>query len=189
MNRSQRLQDFLRGPLIDPASCPDAERLAEYVLNELVGNEQLLVAAHLRICPGCQLAVQLATPPTTAPFPMRIKSLIAQRVLLPLASGLRSSSAGEPERYQVGDFAILISALQIEGEGWQLSGRLLHNGVGLAGWRVSVSVARRRLRQDSDQDGFFTITGLPAGSCQISLSDGETRVLLRQVALGATPEE
>ena len=186
---TQRFQDFLRGPLTDPASCPDAEQLAAYVLNELVGNDHLRIAAHLRTCPGCQLAVQLVHPPAVAPLPQRPKLLIAQQRLQPVPSGVRSSANSASDFYQVGDFAVVLSATLIEGEGWQLAGRLLHNGNGLANWRITISVARRRLRDHSDADGFFTMSGLPAGMCQISLSDGQTRVLLRQVALGPVLEE
>lgn len=183
-----RFEQFLTAqPTTD--TCPDLERLAAYTLGELDANEQLVIAAHVRGCVVCQLDLSLVQPLVAPLARPRPRTLIAR--LLPHAPAMAVRGGGaEPERlqYVAEDLHLSLTISRQSQSLWQLTGRVIRDGNGQVGWRVTVSTPGRRQRQETDAAGLFLVEGLPAGRCQLSLSDGQQRVRVTDLYLGPFAE-
>src|SRR4051794_3726553 len=66
MDKQQKLERMATASLTEEF-CPPAEQVAAYTLGMLTGNDQLIVAAHVRLCPLCAADVAASRPPTPRP--------------------------------------------------------------------------------------------------------------------------
>src|SRR4051812_33213283 len=85
--------------------CPDSEHLAAYILGMLTGNDQLMVAAHVRTCPLCQQLTATCSPPE----PRASRRLLARLLPLQPSTGQRRGIRGTVMReYLVAEINMLI---------------------------------------------------------------------------------
>src|SRR5439155_634247 len=61
MDVQRRLEQLALSSLTE-TECPDADRLAAYILGTLTETDQLIVAAHARTCPLCQHDIAAGRP-------------------------------------------------------------------------------------------------------------------------------
>lgn len=179
MTQQNRLEHLAIASLNED-DCPDAERLAAYLLHTLTGNEQLRVAAHVRQCPLCQDDIATCYPP-----PPRPRRIIARLIPVTFAQSRRSAAYLENRRHYVAaDVTVELAIAPPDGENWRVTGQVLRNGVGMAKRQVVVRAGRRQYTQTTDEQGFFTFTALRAGRYTLSVTDGSVEVRIQGIDLG-----
>ncbi len=160
-------------------ACPAPEVLADYMLLQLTGTEQLQVAVHVRGCPLCQEEIELCRPPEQP------RRMIIARIFPLVPIGLRSTTSTHAIRqYRAADMTIEITVVPSHGDYWRLTGQLLRNANGVASQVVVLRSSRRRVyRQESDHKGFFTFEDIPTGRYTLSVNDKATTIQIRGVIL------
>lgn len=164
--------------------CPAPDQLAAFILGTLVGTEQLAVAAHVRGCPLC-----LRDSAICRPAEPRQRRLIARRIPLAPAAGHRG--AAEPtamHHYLAGDLSVELRVAEPVGEHGRISGQIVRAGAGIAGRPMMLRAGRRRYQQTTDDQGFFTFSGVPIGRYTLTLFDEHVQVQIRNLALGLEAE-
>jgi hypothetical protein len=179
MDLQSRLEQLALSSLTDDG-CPAPDQLAAYILGTLTGNEQLVVAAHVRDCPLCQQDVADCRPPQPRP-----RLLIARLLPLSLSEGRRSAvRPANVRRYVGADLAVDLTITPTEGDYWRISGQATRNGIGVAECRVIVRKASgRHLEQQTDHLGFFTFEALRAGRYTLTVVDGDVQIQIRGLSL------
>jgi hypothetical protein len=178
MNEQQRLERL--ASMVPPdEACPDADTLAAYILEQLHGNEQLRVAAHVRKCPLCRYQASSCRPPQPRQGP-----LLARLVPMQIAGGQRSSLVESNTLHYIAAHLVIEMIIpQPTGEHWRITGQILSNRSGLENCVVTARSGRRRWQGITDTEGFFTFTGLPEGRYTISVSDSLVTVQIRDIIL------
>lgn len=177
-------EKFLHAPVVD-IDCPATEKLAAFILGLVSSDDQLSLAAHVRSCPRCQLAVSFASPKDTAVHPGMWQQKLKRLLAYPLpASNLGFRGAEQSQQFQVEHFSVVVTPMPHTHEGWQLAGRILYDGVGQAGWKVLAMKTGRRSRTITDNDGFFVFEQLLDGHYLLSFSGDRVRIHIRDLTLG-----
>jgi hypothetical protein len=178
METQRRLEQLAIASLTDE-DCPDADLLASYILDTLVGTEQLTVAAHVRNCPMCSRDVALCRTPEPRP-----RALVARLLPLALAPGRRGAAdRANVRQYVAADVVVELTIAPPTGDYWRVTGQVLRAGVGLNERVVTMRTGRRRYQQISDTEGFFTFEDLPSGRYTLIVDDGQIRVQIRSLVL------
>lgn len=161
------------------AFCPPSEKVAAYALGLLTGNDQLVVAAHLRTCPLCAADIAAARPPEPRP-----RTFVA-RLAPPRLTEVRRSSSGAStvQQFVTADTTIDLTIAPPSGDVWRMTGQVTREGNGLAERSVTIRSGRLRYQQVSDAQGFFAFHGLPAGRYTLSVLDGRTKIQIRDIVL------
>ena len=174
----RRLEQLAFASLTE-ADCPDADRLAAYILGALTGNDQLVVAAHVRDCPLCRHDIAICRPPDPRP-----RSVIAQFSPFALADGRRGAvPEANVRRYVAADLTVELTIAPPIGENWRITGQIMRSAMPVAQHLVTLRARRRRFEQTSDDQGFFTFESVPAGHYTLTLTEGPVQVQIRSIAL------
>jgi hypothetical protein len=178
MDEQRRLEQLAFASLTE-AECPDTDQLAAYMLGNLTGTEQLIIAAHIRECPLCQHDVAICRPPEPRPH-----RFIARLVPLSLLDGRRSTLyQANIRHYVAADLHVELTIAPPAGDLWRITGQILRSDEGLPDRTVIARAGRRRYMQMSDAQGFFTFDALPAGRYTLSVADGQIQVQIRDLVL------
>jgi hypothetical protein len=178
MDEQRRLEQLAFASLTE-AECPDADQLAAYIVGSLSGTEQLIVAAHVRDCPLCQHDIALCRPPEPRP-----RSFIARLMPLSMAEGRRGATTRTNMRqYVAADLVVELTIAPPDGDFWRITGQVLRSSAGLAAASVTARAGRRRYKETSDAQGFFTFDALPAGRYTLSVTDGQVQIQIRDLVL------
>lgn len=166
---------------LNEADCPQPDLLAAYALGLLNGNDQLIVAAHVRSCPLCSHDVEICRPPA-----VRRRMLIARLMPLPLLEAHRSIGHQEQiRRYMAADVSISLTVAPPLGDYWRITGQVMRAGSGLPECTVTLRAKRRRYTQVSDDLGFFTFLQVPEGRYTLTVVDGQVEVQVRGLELNS----
>jgi hypothetical protein len=183
MNDQRRLEQLALASLTEE-ECPDADQLAAYILGDLAGTEQLIVAAHVRECPLCQHDIVVCRPPEPRP-----RTMLARLLPQALADGRRSSAyRANVRQFVAADLVVELTIAPPIGDDWRITGQIVRAGVGLAERVVTLRSGRRRYQQTSDPQGFFTFEGLPAGRYTLTVTDGQIQMQIRALTLSANDQ-
>lgn len=177
MDTHRRLEALAIASLTERA-CPSPELLAAYALGMLDGAQQLQVAAHVRSCPICTHDVAACRPPER-----RGVIVVAAPLAPTLAQGRRGDAEGSVRRFVTADILVELTISPPEGEFWRLTGMISREERGIAGRPIVMQSGRRRYRQVSDDQGFFTFDALRAGRYTLSVLDGQTTVQIQDLVL------
>lgn len=177
MDTRRRLEALAIASLTERA-CPSPELLAAYALGMLSGTEQLQVAAHARSCPICTADVAACRPPERWGA-----SIVAAPLAPAVVQGRRGDAEAPVRRFVTADILVELTISPPEGELWRLTGMISREGSGLASRPIIMQSGRRRYRQVSDDQGFFTFDALRAGRYTLSVLDGQTRVQIQDLVL------
>ena len=191
MNFPERLEHYAIASLrAEP--CPDARQLAAYASGTLSGIQQLIVAAHVRLCPLCTHDLELAQLPELAdrwPLaerPVARPRFAIARLLEPVLAGLVRSAPGAKEdvrQYVAADIAVSLAIAPPAGERWRISGYVTQGGMPLADRTVALRSRQRRFRQQTSADGFFTFEQVPAGHYTLSIVEATVSIQIRDLVL------
>jgi hypothetical protein len=178
MDEQRRLEQLAFASLTE-AECPDADQLAAYIVGSLSGTEQLIVAAHVRNCPLCQHDIAICRPPGARP-----RFFIARLVPLSWAEGRRGATAlSNIRQYVAADLVVELTIAPPDGDFWRITGQVFRSSAGLAAASVTARAGRRRYKETSDAQGFFTFDALPAGRYTLSVTDGQVQIQIRDLVL------
>lgn len=177
---SDRLEQLAIASL-NEEDCPSSDDLAAYGLGLLSGNDQLRVAAHVRICPLCQHDLSVAIPPSEKP-----RRLIARPAPLQLAPGRRGTAESRSIRtFVAADIEIALTIAPPDGEYLRLTGQVLRAGAGAPGCGVELRRGRWRRDQTSDSDGFFSFDEIPEGRYTLGVQDEQLHVQIQALDIVA----
>jgi hypothetical protein len=183
MDRERRLQQLSIANLTEE-KCPSIEHLAAYTLGMLTGNEQLLIAAHVRSCPICTHEVEICRPPQP-----RQQPFIARLMPFTLADGhRRSTDSSSVRQYVAADIVIELTISPPKGDYWNITGQVFRDNVKFPQAAITLRAGRRRYEQTSDDQGFFTFEMLPAGKYTLLVTHDQVQVQIRNLILDHNDE-
>jgi hypothetical protein len=192
MNFQERLEHYAIASLREEI-CPDATQLAAYASGTLSGTQQLIVAAHVRLCPICTHDLELAAIPDLADrWALAERSIVRPRFAIARlidsiaagrVRGIQSPKKEDVRQYVAADIAINLVIAPPAGERWRISGYVTQGGTPLAERTVALRSRHRRLRQQTNEDGFFTFEQISAGQYTLSIVEATVSIQIRGLVL------
>jgi hypothetical protein len=173
-------------------TCPEAEVLADFVLNRLPATEKLRVAAHVRNCARCSEVVasvrDLADEEPPSLLERLRKMLALALIAQPIApTAVAARGEGWQRRFEVEDFVITLSA-----QAGSLTGRVRRRDAPTVtdysgqAWlldKTETTAQAKPVEGRIDQFGRFQLAIQETGTYALLLEVGEQNVALEAVEL------